>query len=177
VLDISTSAVANGKLKIARLERREVPPGWIQDAAGNPTTDPNVMLENPPGCLLPFGGDQAYKGFGLGLLFDILVGGLTGGFCPPAAPGTLEWNNVLLMVWDPAHWAGREHFLTEADKLLDEVRTCPRKPGVDRIVVPGDRSAECRARRLETGITLEGDHWETLAHIADKLQVATPNPQ
>src|SRR5262249_11524458 len=65
VLDISTSAVANGKLKVARLEGRAVEPGLIQDAQGNATTDPNVMVADPPGALLPFGGDQAYKAFGL----------------------------------------------------------------------------------------------------------------
>src|SRR5262245_2822742 len=117
VLDISTSAVANGKLKVARLEQRAVAPGLIQDAQGNPTTDPNVMVAAPPGALLPFGGDQAYKGFGLALLFDILIGGLSGGFCPPAPEGTIECNNVLLAVWDPARFAGAEHFATEADRL------------------------------------------------------------
>ena len=127
VLDISTSAVANGKLKVARLEKRPVPEGWIQDANGNPTTDPHVMLADPPGSLLPFGGDQAYKGFGLGLFFDFLVGGLTGGFCPPAPPGTIECNNVLVVVWDPAGFAGAAHFAAEADKLIESVRNTPRK--------------------------------------------------
>jgi uncharacterized oxidoreductase len=78
VLDISTSAVANGKLKNARIEHRQVPLGWVQDAQGNPTTDPNIMLADPPGTLLPFGGEQGYKGFGLGLMFDILTAGLAG---------------------------------------------------------------------------------------------------
>lgn len=176
VLDISTSAVANGKLKVARLSNKPVPIGWIQDAQGNPTTDPNVMLADPPGSLLPFGGDQAYKGFGLGLMFDILIGGLSGGFCPPAAEGTQEWNNVLLVVWDPARCAGQNHFLAEADKLIASVRGTPTRPGVDRIQLPGDRSAESRARRLQTGILLEGEHWETLAKIAGKLGVPTPSP-
>jgi hydroxycarboxylate dehydrogenase B len=175
VLDISTSAVANGKLKVARLVNKPVPVGWIQDASGNPTTDPNVMLADPPGSLLPFGGDQAHKGFGLGLLFDILVGGLTGGFCPPAAEGTQEWNNVLLVAWDPARCAGAEHFRAEADKLIGAVRNTPTKAGVDRIQLPGDRSSETRTRRLKTGITLDGDHWETLAKIAGKLGVSVPS--
>lgn len=176
VLDISTSAVANGKLKVARLSNKPVPLGWIQDAQGRPTTDPNVMLADPPGSLLPFGGDQAYKGFGLGLMFDILIGGLSGGFCPPAPEGTQEWNNVLLVAWDPSRCAGREHFVAEADKLIAAVRGTPTKLGVERIQLPGDRSTEMRSRRLQTGIVLEGDHWESLAKIAAKLGVQPPSP-
>ncbi|HLJ11211.1 MAG TPA: Ldh family oxidoreductase [Planctomycetaceae bacterium] len=174
VLDTSTSAVANGKLRIARLEHRPVPLGWIQDAQGHPTTDPNVMLADPPGTLLPFGGDQAYKGFGLGLVFDILIGGLSGGFCPPAPPGTKEWNNVLLVVWDPVRFAGAAHFAAEADKLLNAVRGTPRKPGVDRIQLPGDRSAQERVKRVAEGIPLAADVWEQLTHVAASLGVPAP---
>jgi uncharacterized oxidoreductase len=174
VLDISTSAIANGKLRIARLEHRSVPLGWIQDAWGNPTTDPNVMITDPAGALLPFGGDQAYKGFGLGLLFDILIGGLTGGHCPPAPEGTIEWNNVLLVVWDPARLAGTEHFLTQADRLIQSVRDTPRKAGVDRIQLPGDRSAAVRSARLASGIPLAEEVWEQLTRVAGKLGVAVP---
>ena len=175
VLDISTSAVANGKLKNARTENRAVPLGWIQDADGNPTTDPHVMLADPPGALLPFGGDQAYKGFGLGLMFDILSAGLAGGFCPPASPGTKEWNNVLLVVWDPARCAGADHFTTEADKLVAAIRGTPRKPGVERIQLPGDRSTQARVERTATGIPLTAEIWDQLTHVAAKLGVAAPS--
>lgn len=177
VLDISTSAVANGKLKIARLANHEVPLGWIQDAQGNPTTDPHVMLADPPGALLPFGGNQAYKGFGLGLVFDILAAGLSGGFCPPAEPGTKEWNNVLLVVWDPERFAGREHFLREAEKLMGFVRSARPKPGVDRIQLPGDRSLETRRHRLTHGIPLSDEYLEPLWQIAEKLGVEHPTVQ
>lgn len=175
-LDIATSAVANGKLKNARLSGKPVPLGWIQDARGNPTTDPHVMLADPPGCLLPFGGDQAYKGFGLGLLFDILAAGLSGGLCPPAPAGTVECNNLLLIVWSPARCCGQAHFLSEADKLVAAVRETPRIPGVDRILVPGDRSAEIRRQRLASGIPLDAEHWGVLQKLADKLGVASDLP-
>lgn len=171
VLDMSTSAVANGKLKIARLAGREVPPGWIQDAEGNPTCDPQVMLADPPGALRPFGGDQAYKGFGLGLVFDILAAGLAGGFCPPAAPGTVECNNVLLIVWDPEAFGGAEHFLGEAGKLVDWVRSARPRPGCDRIQLPGDRSRETRAERLSRGIPLSDEYLRPLRELAAEGQV------
>jgi uncharacterized oxidoreductase len=174
VLDISTSAVANGKLKVARLENRAVPTGWVQDALGNPSTDPNVMLADPPGALLPLGGEQAHKGFGLALFLDMLIGGLTGGFSPPAPPGTIECNNVLLVVWDPARCAGADHFLAQADKLIAEVRATPRRAGVDRIQIPGDQSAEVRARRLQDGIPLSNEAWSQLTRVAEKLGVAIP---
>jgi hydroxycarboxylate dehydrogenase B len=174
VLDISTSAVANGKLKVARLENRPVPPGWVQDARGNASTDPNVMLADPPGALLPFGGDQSHKGFGLALFFDMLIGGLTGGFCPPAPDGTIECNNVLLVVWDPARCAGANHFTAQADKLIAAVRATPRKAGVDRIQIPGDQSAEVRAKRLAEGIPLAEEAWSQLTRVAWKLGVAIP---
>lgn len=174
VLDISTSAVANGKLKVARLENRPVPPGWVQDSQGNPSTDPNVMLADPPGAILPLGGDQAHKGFGLALFFDMLIGGLTGGFCPPAPDGTIECNNVLLVVWDPEHCAGANHFTAQADKLIAAVRGTPRKAGVDRIQIPGDKSAEMRKRRLVEGIPVPEEAWAQLTRVAEKLAVAIP---
>jgi LDH2 family malate/lactate/ureidoglycolate dehydrogenase len=174
VLDISTSTVANGKLKIARLAKARVPWGWIQDAQGNATTDPEVMLADPPGMLLPFGGDQSYKGFGLGLMFDILAAGLAGGWCPPAAPGTKEWNNVLLLVWDPRGFAGAEHFAREARKLTQAVRNTRTKPSVDRIRLPGDRSRETRAQRLSGGIPLADGYLEPLLQVARKLAVPPP---
>jgi len=171
VLDMSTSAVANGKLKIARLAGRQVPEGWIQDAEGNPTRDPQVMLADPPGALRPFGGDQAYKGFGLGLVFDILSAGLAGGSCPPASPGTVECNNVLLVVWSPAAFGGEPHFLGEAGKLVDWVRSARPRPGCDRIQLPGDRSRETRQARLASGIPLSDAYLAPLRELAAELHV------
>ena len=162
VLDVSTSAVANGKVTVARNAGRSVPEGWLQDADGRPTTDPNVMKADPPGALLPFGGDQAYKAFGLAVLFDILVSGLSGGFCPPAPAGTAEFNNVLIVLWDPARWAGHEHFAREAQRFIEHLRSTPLKPDSESIQLPGDRSSECRRERLKYGIPLDRKTWEKL---------------
>lgn len=174
VLDISTSAVANGKMRVARAAHQPVPLGWLQDAEGNPTTDPFAPLATPRATLLPFGGDQSYKGFGLGLLFDILVGGLSGGYCPPAPSGTVEWNNVLFVAWNPARCGGEEHFLSQADKLIAYVRDSRRKPGVDAITLPGDRSGALREERLRDGIPLAEETCRLLSESAQELGVAAP---
>ncbi len=174
VLDISTSSVANGKVKVALVAGQQCPPGWLQDADGNPTTDPAVRFSDPRGTLLPMGGEQGYKGFGLGLFLDLLVGGLTGGFCPPApenAPGT---NNVLLIIWDAKRFSGHAHFQTEVDKLINHVRETPLKPGVEEIRLPGDRSESVRVERNEHGIPLDDGTWDRLVRTAEELDVAVP---
>lgn len=175
VLDISTSTVANGKIKVAYLAGKHCPPGWLLDHSGNPTTDPAVRFKDPRGTILPMGGDaDGYKGFGLGLLLDILVGGLSGGFCPPAPPNAPGTNNVLLTVWDPARFAGREHFVREAEKLIGYVRETPRKEGVDAIRLPGDRGGAVKAERLRDGITLDGKTWKRMCDAAKGLGVVVP---
>ncbi len=174
VLDMSTSAVAQGKVRLAHLGGHACPPGWLLDAQGNPTTDPAVRFQEPAGTILPMGGEQGFKGFGLALLLDILVGGLTGGTCPPAAPDDRLTNNVLLVLWDPAAAAGREHFNREANKLIDYVRATKRKAGVAEIRLPGDRSHRTTAQRAADGIPLDAGVWKSLTDLAAKLQVPVP---
>ncbi|MFM9959832.1 MAG: Ldh family oxidoreductase [Planctomycetaceae bacterium] len=175
VLDLSTSIVANGKVKARLLAGEACPPGWLQDADGNPTTDPASRFSERPGTLLPLGGEShGYKGFGLGLLLDVLIGGLSGGACPPAGPAEVGTNNVLLVLWDPARFAGTSHFLGEADKLINYVRSTPLKQGVDQITLPGDRSAAVRRERLANGIPLDAATWKMLCDAAEELGVAVP---
>ena len=170
VLDISTSAVANGKVKARLLAGKSCPPGWLLDADGNPTTDPATRFSAPLGTLLPMGGEQqGYKGFGLGLLLDVLVGGLSGGFSPPAEPPEIGTNNVVMVLWDPQRFAGTPHFLSEADKLINYVRSTPRREGVEQITLPGDRSAATRRERLTHGIPLDHGTWNMLQTAAASL--------
>ena len=175
VLDFSTSIVANGKVKARLLAGESCPPGWLQDVDGHPTTDPASRFAEPFSTLLPLGGEShGYKGFGLGLLLDVLVGGLSGGCCPPAEPPEIGTNNVVMVLWDPARFAGTSHFLGEADKLIGYVRSTPLKPGVDQITLPGDRGAAMRRERLANGIPLDTATWKMLCDAAKELGVTVP---
>ena len=173
-LDFSTSAVANGKVNVAYLAGEQCPPGWLQDAEGNPTTDPSVRFSDPRGTLLPMGGEQGYKGFGLALMLDILAGGLSGGWCPPAPESAVMTNNVLLVVWDPSQFSGQSHFLSEADKLIDYIRNTPRKPGVDAIRLPGDRGNALHRKHTAEGISLDDGTWRSLVELASELSIEVP---
>ena len=177
VLDFSTSVVAQGKVLLRRVDGGACPEGWLQDAEGVPTTDPMTLLADPPGTILPLGGVADFKGFGLGLLLDMLVGGLTGGSCPPGKPGGVDSNNVLLVVWDPQHFAGSEHLVEQVGHLAELTRGSRRKPDVQQIVLPGDRSSQCRAQRQRDGIPLGEGTWETLLGLARQLDVQPPTSQ
>lgn len=173
-LDFSTSVVANGKVKVALLAGQPCPPGWLLDAEGRPTTDPATRFSEPQGTLLPMGGEQAYKGFGLGLMLDFLVGGLSGGYCPPAPAGLGVTNNVLMVMWDPERFVGLRHFEDEARKLIDAVRSVPRRPGTGDIRLPGDRGNELRRLRLRHGIPIDRGTWKSLQATAAPLGVTLP---
>jgi hydroxycarboxylate dehydrogenase B len=174
ILDFSTSATAEGKVRVKKIAGEPVPLGWILDPDGNPTTDPNQLYGNPAGSILPMGGDQAYKGFGLAFMIDLLTGGLSGGRCAhPDAPPPLG-NDVLFIVLDPRQFGGMEHLREQIAVLEPHVRETPRRAGVDRITLPGDPERTLLARRQAEGIPLDDGNWTELVKLAETLGVAAP---
>ena len=171
LVDISTSIVANGKILVAHKENKQVPDGWLRDQHGQPTTDPSVRYRDPPGSLNSTGG---YKGFGLGFLLDVLVSGLTGGYCPPAPAGAVPANNVLMVLWDPQHFQGAEHIVSEAVRLEKFVRESPLLNEESPITLPHDRSRKTKEERSENGIPLGEEVYSQITQIANKNGITLP---
>lgn len=174
VLDMGTSVCAEGKVRVAYQKGERVPEGWLLDSEGNPTTDPSVLYVDPRGAIRPLGGEQAYKGFGLGLMLDVLTGGLSGGSCSrPGSPPAVG-NTLLFLVLDTARFGGSKHFKREASDLAEFVRACPKAPGVASITLPGDPERNCRVQRDTVGITLPDPVWLMLTKLAAGLNVTVP---
>jgi uncharacterized oxidoreductase len=174
VLDIGTSVCAEGKVRVCLNKGVPAPEGWLLDAEGRPTTDPRVLYQEPKGSILPLGGAQAYKGFGIGLLVDILAGGLSGAPCSHPSATVRSLNAVAFIVLDVDQFAGAEHFLTEVSSLAQHVRECPRVEGVSEIILPGDPERRERERRLASGIPLDDGTWKQLGDVAKNLHVTAP---
>lgn len=174
VLDFSTSATAEGKVRVKKIAGEQCPPGWLLDCEGQPTTDPNTLYGTPPGTILPMGGDQAYKGFGLALMIDIFSGAVSGGLCARETPITPNGNCVFLMLIDPGHFGGAGHYAEQVRQLCEFVRGCPRVDGVERILLPGDPERMTMAKRQADGIYLDDQNWSQLTQLADRLGVAIP---
>ncbi len=174
VLDFGTSATAEGKVRVKRIAGQKCPDGWLLDAEGRPTNDPNSLYANPPGTILPMGGSQAYKGFGLGLMVEILTGALSGGVTIREKPINQNGNCVFMLLVDPEHVGGAEHYAAEAAQLVDFVTSCPRVAGCDEILLPGDPERRTMAARNRDGIPLDDGNWSQLADLAKRLNVPTP---
>jgi len=168
VLDISTSMIAEGKLKVAHNKGVAVPDGCIIDAAGNPTNDPNVFYGDPPGAILPFGG---HKGYGLGVITDILAGALTGGGCTQAGKQQLEQGMLSIMI-DPEVLQTSDAFFAEVRALIDWVKGAEKRTPESEILVPGDIEASHRAERQANGIPLDDTTWSQICDTARSLSVS-----
>jgi uncharacterized oxidoreductase len=176
VLDFGTSVVAEGKVRVYHINGQPVPAGWLLDRDGQPTTDPSVLYEQPSGSILPMGGTQAYKGFGLALVLDMLASGLSGGrTCFQGAPAA-KGNNVLFVLFDPEGFAGRDAMAREAGGLSAFVRETPRAAGVEAILLPGDPELIALRERSRAGVPLAEAHWERLVEAAATLGVDPPSP-
>lgn len=179
--DMSTSSVAMGKMRLAYLSGEPCAPGLIQDAEGHPTTNPAVLFENAAetplpgekrtGAILPMGG---YKGFGLSMMVDCLVAGLSGGFTPPAPAGTIAVSNATVIIWNPIHYAGLAHMQEQAGKYIDFVRNSapidPTKP----VRIPGDRAISEKLCRTRNGIPFSNGAVASLVRAAQKYGIVTP---
>lgn len=174
VLDFGTSATAEGKVRVRRIAGQLCPDGWLLDSDGQPTTDPNTLYANPPGTILPMGGAQAYKGFGLGLMVEIFAGALSEGVTIREVPINQNGNCVFMLAIDPARLAGQEHFAAEVTQLIAFMRSCPRVKEVDEILLPGDPERQYLARREADGIPLDEGNWSQLTSLAAKLGVPLP---
>jgi hydroxycarboxylate dehydrogenase B len=177
ICDIGTSATAEGKVRVKKLAGQPVPAGWLLDPDGQPTTDPNQLYGDPPGTILPLGGDQAYKGFGLAFMIELLCGGLSGGPTAFPNPPPPLGNCVLMVVINPALFAGTSHLLEEAKQLENYVRSVPLIEGVASVYLPGDPERNTRQQRINQGIWLDDGNWKALTDLAAKLSVTPPQGQ
>jgi len=168
VIDFATSATAEGKLRVARNRGQRIPEGWILDAQGRPSTDPNDYYEG--GMLLPAAG---HKGYGLSLLVEFLGGVLTGRGCP-ALPDFLPGNGVLFLALSIEAFRPLEDFLKEGAALCDRIKAVPPAEGFDEVLLPGEPEYRTAERRRKEGIPVDEATWGWLTEAAAQLGVTPP---
>jgi L-2-hydroxycarboxylate dehydrogenase (NAD+) len=171
VLDMATTVVAYGRVKVAAQHGGQMPEGWMLDHRGRPLTDPSRADD---GVLLPIGG---YKGYGLSLVFGLLAGVLNGAAC---GRNTVDFNKddvtptntgqaIVALKIDT--FAPPRAFKTTVDALIRDIRASRRMEGVDRIRIPGDDSHATFLDRRANGIPLPRSLQEALRRLATELGI------
>jgi hydroxycarboxylate dehydrogenase B len=168
ILDMATSKVAVGKVRVAANQGRSLAPDLLIDGAGRPTTDPHALFEVPSGALLPFG---EHKGYALSFLCELLAGAVAGGgrLTPESQGGATITNAMLAIILDPARLVDREWLRAEVEAIIGYVTASPPADAAEPVLVPGDPEREQRARRSAEGVPIDEATWGQIAEAAGGL--------
>jgi len=176
VLDMATTTVAFGKLRIASRWGKPIPSGWALDDDGQPTTDPDVAMKHR--LQTPLGGTRelgSHKGYGLAVMIDILSGILPGAVYgdlfqrTDRAQRKLQDTGHCFIAIDPARFRPLADFKRDMDDFFDSLKSTPPAEGQTRVYVAGEPEAESEARRRREGIPLSPGLIERIGVLARML--------
>ena len=173
VLDISSSAVAGGKVVWYAQQNKPIPEGWIIDEAGRSTTDPAKLFQGGgfremAGALLPMAG---HKGFGLALAGEILAGILTG-FGSNNLPDFREGNGAFIIAIDVKRFLPLDDLGAHVDAFFEYVKSTPTDDRTEEILIPGEIEHRTRAEREKSGIPVTDVVWGQLVERGQSVGVA-----
>jgi LDH2 family malate/lactate/ureidoglycolate dehydrogenase len=181
VLDMATSIIQRGKLEVLERENEEMLPGWAIDQKGRTLTDPKKATRDiitRKAALLPLGGIGedfgGHKGYGLGLLVDILCACLTG------ANFGLHLSRSKKGGYNLGHFFGAikielfrpvNEFKKMIDSMFREIKESKKFPGKKRIYIAGEKEFEMENRRKKEGIPVSPQVFEYMNSLKDMLGV------
>ncbi len=170
LLDMSTAAVALGKIMAAKDAGEKIPLGWAIDETGIETTDPARVA-----ALLPMAGA---KGAGLSLMIEVLTSVLAGNAVigPVLLGQKKEGFNGLAIAIDPAAFGARDEFDEAIGDLRRTIRGLEPAEGLKVVALPGERGARTWRLRSEEGIPLAAGTSKKLIDVARRFSVEVPSP-
>ncbi|PSR54436.1 malate dehydrogenase [Adhaeribacter arboris] len=182
VADFATTTAANGKLEILQRKNQEAPLGWIQDAQGQNSTNPNELKAG--GALMPLGGETgSHKGYCLGSIVDIFSAVLSGANYGPWVP---PFVSFLPLPTNPVgagigHFFGAmridafrpaDEFKTHMDNWITTFRQSKAKSEETPVLIPGDPERIMAAKRFQEGIPLLDPVVKDLESLANKFSLS-----
>ena len=169
LLDIAMSVAPRGKIGLQLAEGKALPPGWILDRFGRPSTDPADLVA---GLGVPIGG---HKGYGLTLVMEVLAGVLTGaGFGWDHRRDRTRQNphppdfGHFFMAIDPELFMPTAEFTTRVDHMIEQTKSGERAENVEEILIPGEKEMRARQRNLQEGVPLRLSTYQALRKYAQK---------
>ncbi len=154
-IDLATSIVARGNIIAAHKAGRPIPEGWALDPEGNPTTDAAAALA---GTVLAMAG---HKGVALAMMVEMFSSVLSGAAVGQEIGSMYKHmdreQNVghFFCLFDIAAFMDPALFRRRTDAMIDRIKTCRRRPGVEEILVPGERSHRKALENRSKGIPID----------------------
>ena len=175
ILDMATSVIAMGKVRVARNKGEQLKAGTIIDGEGRPTTDPAAMYRQPRGALMTFG---EHKGYALAFVCEMLAGALCGsGTMRPERQGrNTATNGMLTIVIDPSRLVDREWLREELTAMTVYITASPPSRADEPVLIPGDPERRTRAQRLQEGVPIDPETWREIAAAARGINVLIEAP-
>ena len=170
-VDIANTAVARGKIYLAKSRGEQIPDNWALSADGAPTTDP---AEGVLGVVLPMAG---HKGYAITFLMDVLSGALTGSGVGtevhgPYEPEARSRAGHLFLAIDPSALGDPAEYEARVQQLIDEVKSVPLAQGFDEVFYPGEVEDRAEAANLAAGgVTLAGESLADLRRLSGETGV------
>ena len=171
VVDLTTSVVAEGKVRLAKAAGKSIPPGWVVDKNGQSTTNPADLYDG--GALLPLGGlDAGHKGYALSLMVDLMAGALSGG----GASGQgrkVNCNNFTVIAIDAAKLHDDSTAALQAAEFVEWIKSATPTDAARPVLVPGDVERNARTARLAQGVPVDDG---VLQALRDAAKLTGLNP-
>jgi uncharacterized oxidoreductase len=176
ILDMATSVVAMGKVRVARNKGEQLKPGILLDGEGKPTTDPAAMYRQPRGALTTFG---EHKGYALAFVCEMLAGALCGSgtMRPERQGGTTATNGMLTIVIDPSRLVDRAWLQDEIAAMTRYITASPPQHPDEPVLIPGDPERLMRAERIKNGVPIDDETWRELTVAARGINVLVEAPE
>jgi LDH2 family malate/lactate/ureidoglycolate dehydrogenase len=168
-IDMATSAVAVGKIKLAQARGQKIPKGWVVDKDGQLTDDP---AKYAGGALLPLGGPgEGYKGYGLAVIGEVLCGLLTGlGF--GVEPTGRHNDGTFMLAIKVEAFRPLLEFRTQVKDLAEYLKATPPSEGSKGVLYPGEIEYRTEQDRRANGIEIEDATWKKLSELAKGYGIA-----
>ncbi len=165
VLDMATSGVAVGKIKLAQAKGIKIPEGWIVNKEGKPTTDP--FDYDKGGVLLPLGGAEGFKGAGLSAMVEVLSALLPGlGF--GVDPTGRHNDGCFLAMFNVEAFRPLKEFKAEVAEFARYLKATPPAEGYTEVLYPGEVEYRRETERLKNGIEVDAKTWKAFGDLAAK---------
>ncbi|EGO64816.1 Ldh family oxidoreductase [Acetonema longum] len=176
VLDIANTAVARGKIYLARNRHQPIPLGWALNAEGEPTIDPQEAIN---GIILPMAG---HKGYAIGVMMDVLAGVMSGSAWGHKVNGPYHYDKKsgaghFIITMNIDAFRPLAEFNSTMEEMIRSLKSAPLAKDCSEVFFPGEIEARNDVKNRETGLQLAADTITDLKKLAREFELQSLLPQ